>query len=328
MADLFKIITRFSQSFLEVNTISIDNWTFKCYYKISVVLAVFCSVIPHPLRRGLCRECREQRRTGVLLLDVRELRYSLDYKGVCSGKDQNDGIDGSIMYNSYYQWIPIYLGGLMKYFGKGTRTRKIEDHLEKRDRLVSYFVSDIHNKYDIYYYGFVFCEILNLTILILVFCMTNVFLNYRFKFYGFRVIYYYLLPPEEQKTFAVNPMCYTFPRISSCDYYRFGTAEITPRSTFSMRFFLFRMRLNRYFKNNNQSQKIEEFMYKCSIGDWFILYQLSKNINRGFFMDFLQCLVRQINPDHNRDSTGDNLMEMMLKPSYKSQDSDPRKAEE
>ena len=69
-----------------------------------------------------------------------------------------------MVYNSYYQWVPLYLlflamafyiprlawlmmeGGLMKFFGKGTTTRFIEDQEEKRDKLVSFFLKNIHNK--------------------------------------------------------------------------------------------------------------------------------------------------------------------------------------
>ena len=79
------------------------------------------------------------------------------YTGPCSGKDNEDDYGnpriGNI-YNSYYQWVPIYLftlsimfyiprmiwlgmeGGLMKFFGKGTTTRFIENQDEKRDNLV------------------------------------------------------------------------------------------------------------------------------------------------------------------------------------------------
>ena len=77
-----------------------------------------------------------------------------EYEGPCSGSDQSN-IEGPI-YNSYYQWVPIFLmflavffylprmmwmlmeGGLMKFFGKGTTTRLIEEPEEKRDRLVRY----------------------------------------------------------------------------------------------------------------------------------------------------------------------------------------------
>merc|ERR1711902_275372 len=62
--------------------------------------------------------------------------------------------------------------------------------------LVKFFKDNIHNKYNIYYFGFLF--------------------------YGFRVWTYYSIPHEEMQT-RQNPMCYVFPRIVSCDYHRFGT---------------------------------------------------------------------------------------------------------
>ena len=63
-----------------------------------------------------------------------------EYKGACAGGDQNDDTN-TIVYNSYYQWVPLYFiflgvlfylprmfwlmmeGGIMKFFGKGTTTR-------------------------------------------------------------------------------------------------------------------------------------------------------------------------------------------------------------
>ena len=86
-----------------------------------------------------------------------------EYKGACSGGDQNDDFN-TIVYNSYYQWVPLYLiflavlfylprlcwlmmeGGLMKFFGKGTTTRFIEDEEEKKEILVNFFSKNIHNK--------------------------------------------------------------------------------------------------------------------------------------------------------------------------------------
>lgn len=38
--------------------------------------------------------------------------------------------------------------------------------------------------------------------------------------------------------------------------------------------------------------KIRAYIGECSRGDWFVLYQLSKNLNRPFFMDFLSTLAR------------------------------------
>ena len=64
---------------------------------------------------------------------------------------------------------------------------------------------------------------------------------------------------------------------------------------------------------------IRSYIENCSRGDWFVLYQLSKNLNRPFFMDFLTNLARVIvdpsNPAcllHENDE-GDGLFDLMLK---------------
>ena len=41
MANLISLVTKTTKAFLEVNTISIDNWTFKYFYKASTTLKVF-----------------------------------------------------------------------------------------------------------------------------------------------------------------------------------------------------------------------------------------------------------------------------------------------
>merc|ERR1712107_31758 len=57
-----------------------------------------------------------------------------------------------------------------------------------------------------------------------------------------------------------------------------------------IRYQLINMRMNRYFKRSKKIRKIETFISSCKLGDWFVLYQLSKNLNRPFFMDFLENL--------------------------------------
>ena len=54
-----------------------------------------------------------------------------------------------------------------------------------------FFTDNIHNKYNIYYFGFIFCEFLNLVIVITALFLTHRFLNFRFLSYGFRVWIYY-----------------------------------------------------------------------------------------------------------------------------------------
>ena len=38
-------------------------------------------------------------------------------------------------------------GGLMKFFREGTTKRFIEDQRERSDKLVTFFIKNIHNKY-------------------------------------------------------------------------------------------------------------------------------------------------------------------------------------
>ncbi len=62
---------------------------------------------------------------------------------------------------------------------------------------------------------------LNVVTVVVAFFCTNVFLLGRWTWYGLEVFAYYQLPPEEQRMSArTNPMCYVFPRVAACDYYR------------------------------------------------------------------------------------------------------------
>ena len=84
--------------------------------------------------------------------------------------------------------------------------------------------------------------------------------------------------------------------------------------------------MNRYFKRSHKIIKIENYLNNCSLGDWFVLYQLSKNLNRPFFMDFLTTLSTKYAHGHLCDaedpedgSSGALLgqMDEYLKPSAK-----------
>ena len=97
-------------------------------------------------------------------------------------------------------------------------------------------------------------------------------------------------------------------------------------SLYLFRFQLINMRMNRYFKRSHKITKIENYLNNCKLGDWFVLYQLSKNLNRPFFMDFLTHLSIRFAHGHVCDEEGDTedddapligQMNKMLKPSLK-----------
>ena len=103
MADLIGTITKVTNSFLEINQISIDNWSFKLFYKATTSILIASSVLvvstqffgspiqcdagavspPGPsagvVSPGLGR--RGEGRAGVLLLDVLILEHSSQVQG-------------------------------------------------------------------------------------------------------------------------------------------------------------------------------------------------------------------------------------------------------
>jgi len=64
-----------------------------------------------------------------------------------------------------------------------------------------------------------------------------------------------------------------------------------------IRFFLMKMMMHRYLSNNKHTKHIHHYIVNCSIGDWFVLYQMSKNTNKRFFAEFLALLSLKVNPD-------------------------------
>ena len=59
-----------------------------------------------------------------------------------------------------------------------------------------------------------------------------------------------------------------------------------------MPFFIY---LFRYLSKNKHVRHIQHYVATCSIGDWFVLYQMSKNMNKRFFAEFLALLSLKVN---------------------------------
>ena len=80
-----------------------------------------------------------------------------------------------------------------------------------------------------------------------------------------------------------------------------GAMRVITRSTqiasSKVRYFLMKMKMHRYFKNNAHVKHIQHYINECQIGDWFVLYQMSKNQNKRFFAEFLTVLAQSVDPD-------------------------------
>ena len=79
------------------------------------------------------------------------------------------------------------------------------------------------------------------------------------------------------------------------------------------RVFLFKYQMAQYINNNKHIKHIEKYVKNCryscvcvanpflyfpfynfSIGDWFVLYQMNKNMNKRFFAEFVALLSMKV----------------------------------
>ncbi|XP_059095142.1 innexin inx2-like isoform X1 [Tigriopus californicus] len=361
MAAAIGIAKTATEIFLGVGEISIDNLTFKLYYKWTVTMFIVSSVLVstsqffgEPIQCETAEDSVDDDVLNAFCWMYSSFDIPPNFEGICTRREH----DGSRLYNSYYQWVSIFLGsqavlfyiprciwlmlegGLMSYIVKGTTGRVVDDADEKMGRMLRQFQEHIHNKFNRYAFGFFACEFMNLVIAVMSIYSTHKFLNGQFLTYGLLVYRYYSLPPEERElTSTYDPMCELFPKQVGCYYSRFGLGggldsrhgmcilglnmindkvflliwiwhyvliitsivRVTTRtmqiSSSKIRFFLMKLKMSKYFKKNAHLIHIMHYIHNCSIGDWFVLYQMSKNLNKRFFAEFLALLAMTVDPD-------------------------------
>jgi len=360
MATTVGLIKGATEAILGIGEVSVDNFTFKLFYKWSVSLFIAGSVVVvssqffgDPISCETADDSVDEEVLNHYCWMYSTFDIPPDFKGSCTRRS----FDSTNLYNTYYQWVSIFLmiqavifyiprciwlsmeGGLMSFLVKGAQGRVIEDTEEKQAVLLKNYLEHVHNKFNKYAFCFFFCELLNICISISQFFVTNAFLNYQFLSYGYLVYEHYRLPPEERLMTSNNPMCEVFPKVAVCNYQRYGRGggqetkaalcvlslnmindkvfailwvwhcililaginRIVTRSiqllSHRVRYFLMKMMMHRYLSKNKHVRHIQHYVATCSIGDWFVLYQMSKNMNKRFFAEFLALLSLKVNPD-------------------------------
>jgi len=350
-----------TEVFLGVGTVSIDNLTFQLHYRWSVTLFIVCSVLVQTSQffgDPVQCETAEDSVDGDVLNSFCWMYSSFDMPPTFSGPCTRKNLVGTHLYNTYYQWVPIFLaiqaglfyiprclwlmleGGLMSYIVKGTTGRFIEDTEDKIAKMLKHFQEQIHNKFNSYAFGFFGCELLNCCFSILSVYLTHKFLLNQYLEYGVQVYKYYSVIPEERvRQSMTDPSCELFPKMAACHYHRYGmggreddrhaicilglnmindkvfvliwlwhcfivfmgVVRLLTRSpqlvSAEVRYFLMKFKMQKYFKNNAHIKRIKHYLTNCSIGDWYVLYQMSKNLNQRFFAEYLTVLAMTIDPD-------------------------------
>lgn len=258
----------------------------------------------------------------------------------------------SMKYRSYYIWVPFMLvfQALLFYLPywlwkqwEGGHIRSIISDMDKRimDQtqrkqklkiLCNYFLEGLHT-HSFYFSVFTFCEVLTLLNVMAQIYLTDVFLGYEFTTYGFDVVSFLTLDPEDR----VDPMMAVFPKITKCRWHQYGpSGEIQDFDTMcliaqnivnekiyvflwfwfvilmlfsafsvvhrfltifviSVRQWQLASKLPKGYKSYSGAVAEE-----CQLGDWFLLTLIGNNMDPALFGDFIGNLSKALNAGSDR----------------------------
>lgn len=229
------------------------------------------------------------------------------------------------------------------------RTLSVKEKNDQLAVLVEY-VSETFHLHNLYAFKFFFCELLNIVNVIGQVYLTDRFLGGSFIQYGFDVFRWIGNDPEIRD----DPLLRVFPRITICDFHQYGpsgTIEIhnamclLPQNNFNEKVFvtlwlwfltlailstlhliyvvavvsltpLRRSLIERNSKHKYRGNKLDVLIHKAQIGDWFLLYLLSLNLDSILFKAFIGDLTKKLRPvkwggliwdtDHNQAQLRNN----------------------
>jgi len=212
----------------------------------------------------------------------------------------------------------------------------------KNDRkkiLVEYFHSNLSHQ-NFYAFRFFVCEALNFVNVILQIYFVDFFLDGEFSSYGSDVLKFTEMDPDER----VDPMARVFPKVTKCTFHKYGPSGsvqnfdgicVLPLNIVNEKIYVFlwfwfiilsilsgislvyriavimgpklRYLLLRARSRLSTSEEIETISNACKIGDWFLLYQLGKNIDALVYKEVLFDLAMKISGRAPNDEQKEHL---------------------
>lgn len=235
-----------------------------------------------------------------------------------------------LFYTPYYLW-KMWENGRIKMLSTNLNVPILnnKDRKERQSAVANYLFENLHH-HNIYLFRFILCELLNLMNIIAQIFFIDYFLDGEFKTYGIQVLQFTQMQPEVR----IDPMARIFPKVTKCSFRKYGPSGsvqfldglcLLPLNIINEKIFIFlwfwflilsvlsfftiiyriqilctpklravvlSMRIG--FSSRNIVKKL---LKKCYIGDWFILYQLSKNIDSIIFKEIISELNNKLDLD-------------------------------
>lgn len=207
-----------------------------------------------------------------------------------------------------------------------------EDCKEDRKKILISYIHENLRRHNFYAFRFFICEALNFVNVIGQMYFMNYFLDGEFFKYGPEVLSFTEMEPEQRG----DPMSRVFPKLTKCTFHKYGASGsvqkfdglcVLPLNIVNEKIYVFlwfwfmilsiltgfslvyrmfvvcapkvRLYLLRARTRLSSHQDIEHISNKCQIGDWFILYQLGKNIDPLIFKEIITELAMKLNGKHD-----------------------------
>jgi len=252
-----------------------------------------------------------------------EVKYHKYYQWVCF----------VLFFQAMFFYLPRYMwktweGGRIKMLVLDLNCPIISEDCkaDRKKLLIDYFATNLHTQ-NFYAVRFFLCEFLNFVNVIAQIFFMDYFLDGEFSTYGSDVLRFTEMEPEDR----ADPMARVFPKVTKCTFHKYGPSGsiqkldglcVLPLNIVNEKIYVFlwfwflfvavlsglnlvyrtmvvvmprfRLLLLRARSRLAPQDEVETITKKCQIGDWFILYQLGKNIDPLIFKELVSDLAKKL----------------------------------
>ncbi|RWS23045.1 Innexin inx2-like protein [Leptotrombidium deliense] len=342
---------------LKLDQVAIDNNVFRLHYKVTVLTMLACSLLVTSKQFfGDPIDCISKDDVPNQVLDTfcwihatftlpKAFKSKVGKEVVAPGVDKHLPGDQKI-YHKYYQWVclvlflqamsfyvPRYLwkmweGGRMRNLVLNLHIPILEDEQKKSSvKVLATYLRQHIRLHNVYFYRFVFCEVLNFLNVIIQLYVMDLFFGGAFSTFGLEVLKF----SETETEWRTDPMVLVFPRMTKCTFHRFSSDGsvmkydalcILPLNIINEKIYIFlwfwllivalltgvtivyRIAMIflpniRYMVLRSRARLTDRYHLQIvtdvsKIGDWFVFYLLAKNMDPLNYRELMQELAKEV----------------------------------